>query len=97
MALLIPEFTQRERCETVWVSDWKQGSLGRALIPYGRIADTGEVKFSDPPRKRVLSGRNAFNAELKGEAPSTLAYEITPLTAQSNLSAPLRSSARTQS
>ena len=61
-ALLLPEFTRRYWCETVWESDWKIGSPWRALIPDGRIADAGEVKFSDPPRKLVLSWRNEFNA-----------------------------------
>ena len=77
-ALLLPEFTRRYWCETVWESDWKVGSPWRALIPDGRIADTGEVKLSDPPRKLVLSWRNEFNAELKAEGHSILTYEITP-------------------
>ena len=77
-ALLQPEFTRRYWCETVWESDWKKGSVWRAMIPDGRVADTGEVKLSDPPRKLVLSWRNEFNPELEAEGYSTLTYEITP-------------------
>ena len=77
-ALLMPAFTTRYWCETVWESDWKTGSSWRAMIPDGRIADTGKVKLSDPPHRLILSWRNEFNAELKAEGHSTLTYEITP-------------------
>jgi uncharacterized protein YndB with AHSA1/START domain len=46
------------------------------MIPDGRVADSGEVLEIDPPRRLVLSWRNEFKPELRGEGPSRLSYEI---------------------
>jgi uncharacterized protein YndB with AHSA1/START domain len=77
-ALTQSEFTRRYWVETSWESDWKVGSHWRAMIPDGRVADTGEVLESDPPRKLVFTWRNEFRPELKAEGYSTCTYEIAP-------------------
>lgn len=77
-ALTDPKQIKRFWCETLWESDWRKGSPWRALIPDGRIADTGKVIETDPPRKLVISWRNEFRPELTAEGFTTCTYEITP-------------------
>ena len=77
-ALTQPEFTKRYWCETWQESDWKPGASWRAMIPDGRVADSGEVKVYDPPKKLVLTWENQFIPDMKAEGPSVLTYEITP-------------------
>jgi uncharacterized protein YndB with AHSA1/START domain len=48
------------------------------MIPDGRVADSGEVLEIDPPRRLVLSWRNEFKPELRGDGLSRLSYEIEP-------------------
>ncbi|MBI1360924.1 MAG: ATPase [Alphaproteobacteria bacterium] len=77
-ALTQPEFTKRYWCETWQESEWKPGASWRAMIPDGRVADTGEIKVYDPPKKLVLTWENQFVPEMKAEGHSLLTYEITP-------------------
>ena len=46
------------------------------MIPDGRIADAGEIKVYDKPKKLVLTWQNQFIPELKAEGHSTLTYEL---------------------
>jgi uncharacterized protein YndB with AHSA1/START domain len=75
-ALTQPEFTRRFWCETWQESDWTPGASWRAMIPDGRIADSGEIKIYDRPRKLVLTWENQFLPELKAEGHSMLTYEL---------------------
>lgn len=59
-------------------SDWKVGSPWTLTHPDGRVADTGEILESDPPKRLVLKWRNEFKPELKAEGYSQCAFEIEP-------------------
>jgi uncharacterized protein YndB with AHSA1/START domain len=74
-ALTQPEFTRRYWCETWQVSQWTPGSDWRAMIPDGRIADSGRIILADKPRKLVLTWENQFLTDLQAEGHSTLTYE----------------------
>ncbi len=75
-ALTQPKFTRRYWCETWQESDWTPGSDWRAMIPDGRVADSGKIILSDKPRKLVLTWENQFLPDLKAEGHSTLTYEL---------------------
>jgi uncharacterized protein YndB with AHSA1/START domain len=75
-ALTQPEFTKRYWCETWQESGWKPGASWKAMIPDGRIADAGEIKVYDKPKKLVLTWENQFIPEMKAEGHSTLTYEL---------------------
>jgi uncharacterized protein YndB with AHSA1/START domain len=58
-------------------SDWKAGSPWRLLFEDGRVADTGEILESDPPRRLVIGKwQNQFKPELKAAGVSRCTMEI---------------------
>jgi uncharacterized protein YndB with AHSA1/START domain len=75
-ALTQDEFTKQYWAGTTQDCDWKVGSPWKIMIPDGRIADSGEVLESDPPKRLVLSWRNEFKPELKEEGYSRLTYQL---------------------
>jgi uncharacterized protein YndB with AHSA1/START domain len=75
-ALLDPEFTRRYWCETWQDCEWKSGASWQIMIPDGRVADSGEVLEIEPERRLVLSWRNQFKPELRGEGDSRMTYEL---------------------
>lgn len=80
-ALIQPEFTRRYWVETWQESDWRVGSSWRMMKPGatgGEVADSGEVKVFDPPKKLVVTWQNQFDAEMKAEGHSTCTYDIEP-------------------
>ena len=77
-ALTQPEFTKAYWAETWQVSDWTPGSSWRAMIPDGRVADSGSIIESDYPRKLVISWQNEFQSDLKAEGPTRVTYELEP-------------------
>ncbi len=77
-ALIDPEFTRQYWGETWQDCEWKPGASWRLMIPDGRVADSGEVVEIEPGRRLVLTWRNEFKPELRGESPSRLTYEIEP-------------------
>lgn len=78
-ALTAPEFTRRYWCETWQECEWKVGASWRAMIPDGRVADSGEILEIEPYRKLVLSWHNQFVPEMRAEGPSRLTYELEPV------------------
>jgi uncharacterized protein YndB with AHSA1/START domain len=60
-------------------SAWTPGASWRLVFPDGRVADTGEVLESDPPRRLVLRWHNEFRPELKAEGPARCTYELEPV------------------
>ena len=77
-ALTSSEFTKQYWFGVHHDTDWKVGSSWQMVFPDGRIADTGEVVESDPPRRLVLKWRNEFRPELKAEGYSRCVIEIEP-------------------
>jgi uncharacterized protein YndB with AHSA1/START domain len=76
--------TSRAFTERYWFGmhhecDWQTGSPWSLRFADGRIADSGEVVESDPPRKLVLRWRNMFLAELHAEGDSFCTIEIEPV------------------
>ena len=56
--------------------DWKPGSPWRLKFEDGRVADSGEILESDPPRRLAIRWRNEFKPELKAEGYSRCTMEI---------------------
>ena len=77
-ALTSPEFTKQYWFGVHHDTDWKVGSSWQMVFPDGRIADTGEIVESDPPRRLVLKWRNEFRPELKAEGYSRCVIELEP-------------------
>ena len=75
-ALIDPEFTRQYWAETWQECEWKAGAAWRLMLPDGRVADSGEVIEIDPPKRLVLTWRNEFKPELRGEGETRLSYEL---------------------
>ena len=73
-----PEFTRTYWAETWQESDWTPGSPWRAMIPDGRVADSGSIVEADHPRKLVIRWQNEFQPDLKAEGPALVTYLLEP-------------------
>lgn len=76
--------TRREFTERYWFGmhhecDWQTGSPWSLRFADGRIADSGAVVESDPPKRLVLRWRNMFLHELNAEGDSFCTIEIEPV------------------
>ena len=80
-ALTDPEFIKQYWFGMSCESDFKVGSPWRLAFSDGRIADTGEILESDPPRRLVIKWRNEKRPELKAEGYSTCTMELEPVEA----------------
>src|ERR1700685_4358251 len=74
--LVKPEFTKQYWFGCSQECDWKVGAEWKLMFGDGRVADTGEVLETDPPRRLVLSWRNEFRPELKAEGYSRATFDI---------------------
>jgi uncharacterized protein YndB with AHSA1/START domain len=77
-ALTEPEFTRKYWVGTWQDCGWKVGDTWKIMIPDGRVADSGKVLESDPPRRLVLSWRNEFRPELREDGDTRMTYELEP-------------------
>lgn len=77
-ALTDPEVMRKYWFGFYQESDWHAGSSWTLMHPDGRVADTGEIVESDPPKRLILKWRNEFKAELKAEGYSQCVFEIEP-------------------
>ncbi|MGZ5922820.1 MAG: SRPBCC family protein [Rhizomicrobium sp.] len=75
-ALTEPEFTRKYWYGVTHESDWKPGSAWKMVFQDGRVADTGEIVESDPPKRMVIKWRNEFRPELKAEGFSRCVFEL---------------------
>ncbi len=75
-ALTKAEFTRQYWFGITQDCTWQVGASWKMVLPDGRVADTGEVLESDPPRRLVLKWRNEFIPELKAEGFSRCVIEI---------------------
>jgi len=78
-ALTSPEFIKQYWYGMHAQTDWKTGSPWELRFADGRIADTGEILESDPPKKIVIKWRNEFRPELKSEGYSRCTIELEPV------------------
>jgi uncharacterized protein YndB with AHSA1/START domain len=78
-ALTTPEFMRQYWFDMYCESDWKPGSSWKLLFPDGRVADSGEIVESDPPRCLIIRWRNEWKPEMKAEGYSLCKFEITPV------------------
>jgi uncharacterized protein YndB with AHSA1/START domain len=77
-ALTDPEFIKQYWFGMSCESDFKKGSPWRLVFNDGRVADTGEILESDPPRRLVIKWRNEWKPELKEEGYSKCVMELEP-------------------
>jgi uncharacterized protein YndB with AHSA1/START domain len=78
-ALTTPEFQRQYWFGVQQESEWTVGSSWRMLFSDGRVADSGEVLESEPPKRLVLKWRNEFRDDLKDAGFSRCTYELEPL------------------
>jgi uncharacterized protein YndB with AHSA1/START domain len=78
-ALTDPDFTKQYWFGVHHETDWKAGSPWKLVFADGRVADSGEVIESDPPKRLVLKWRNEFKAELKAEGYSRCTIDLEPV------------------
>ncbi|MFC0400303.1 SRPBCC family protein [Paraburkholderia rhizosphaerae] len=78
-ALTSPDFQRQYWFDMHCESDWQAGSSWRMVFPDGRVADTGEIVESTPPKRLVIRWHNEFRPELKAEGPSLCVMEIEPV------------------
>jgi len=60
-------------------SDFKMGSPWKIVLEDGRVADTGEILESKPPKRLVIKWRNEFKPELKAEGYAICTMELEPV------------------
>jgi uncharacterized protein YndB with AHSA1/START domain len=75
-ALTDADFIRRYWFDMRIETDWKAGSSWRLVFPDGRLADTGEIVETEPPRRLVLKWRNEWKPELKAEGYARCAFDI---------------------
>jgi uncharacterized protein YndB with AHSA1/START domain len=75
-ALTDPTFIKRYWFGMTAESDFKTGSPWSLRFEDGRVADTGEIIESDPPRRLAIKWRNEFKPELKAEGYSHCVMDI---------------------
>lgn len=77
-ALTTPDF-MKTYWFGVWAdTDWKRGSSWKLVLPDGRVADSGEILESEPPKRLVIKWRNEFRPELKAEGYTRCTMELAP-------------------
>lgn len=75
-ALTTPEFQRQYWYGYQQETDYKKGSSWKLISSDGRVADSGEVVESDPPRRLVLTWRHQLRPELTAEGDAKCTYEI---------------------
>jgi uncharacterized protein YndB with AHSA1/START domain len=78
-ALTDPQVIPRYRLGTTITCDWNEGSSWTIRRPDGRLADSGEIREIDPPRRMVIRWQNEWKPEFKAEGPSRCTIELEPL------------------
>ena len=78
-ALTDREFTAQYWFGASCESAWTAGSPWALRYADGRLADSGEILESDPPRRLVIKWRNEWNPEMKAEGHSVCTMELEPV------------------
>lgn len=77
-ALTTPEFQRKFWFGMHQEGDFKPGSQWRLMFPDGRVADSGEILESDPPRRLVIKWLHELRPELREEGAARCVMEIEP-------------------
>jgi uncharacterized protein YndB with AHSA1/START domain len=77
-ALTDPEFSRQYWLGARVKCDFKAGSPWKLVFDDGRLADSGEILESDPPRRLVIKWLNQWNAEIKAEGYSRCTMSLEP-------------------
>ena len=75
-ALTDREFTAKYWFGASCESEWKAGSPWALRFADGRLADSGEIVESVPPRRLVIKWRNEWNPEFKAEGYALCTMEL---------------------
>jgi uncharacterized protein YndB with AHSA1/START domain len=78
-ALTDTDFMQQYWFNARVESDFKMGSPWKIVLEDGRVADTGEILESKPPKRLVIKWRNEFKPELKAEGYAICTMELEPV------------------
>ncbi len=60
-------------------SQWTAGSSWTLKLPDGKVADSGEIIESDPPKRLVIRWQNHIRPELTAEGNSLCTMELEPI------------------
>jgi uncharacterized protein YndB with AHSA1/START domain len=77
-ALTEPEFTKQYWLGAHVESDFKTGSPWKLAFDDGRLADSGEILESDPPRRLVIKWLNQWSPEINAEGYSRCTMTLEP-------------------
>jgi uncharacterized protein YndB with AHSA1/START domain len=75
-ALTTPEFMKKYWFQMSCECDFKTGSPWKLIFEDGRVADSGEIVESDPPRRLVIRWCHEWMPEMKAEGDSLCTMEI---------------------
>ncbi len=78
-ALTTPEFMKKYWFQMQVESDFKAGSPWKLIFEDGRVADSGEILESDPPRRLVIRWRNEWMPQMQAEGFSRCTFAIEPV------------------
>ena len=77
-ALTTPEFQRKFWFGMHQEGDFKAGSPWRLMFPDGRVADSGEILESDPPRRLAIKWIHQLRPELREEGAAHCVMELEP-------------------
>jgi len=77
-ALTQPEYTKQYWSGVSPVSTWKPGADWKLMLESGRVADTGSVLESDPPRRLVIQWLCHMREDFTAEGFSRCTIELEP-------------------
>jgi uncharacterized protein YndB with AHSA1/START domain/DNA-binding transcriptional ArsR family regulator len=84
-AITRPEMTRQYFYGTLVASDWKPGSPLAYSYPDGRPAAEGTVLEVDAPRRLKHTFSAVWDESVKGDAPHTMVWSLTPMGAATKL------------
>lgn len=77
-ALTTPEFQRKFWFGMHQEGDFKPGSPWKLVFPDGRVADSGEILESDPPRRLVIKWLHQLRPELREEGAARCVMDLEP-------------------
>lgn len=78
-ALTEPQVVRQYWFDVIIECGWTQGSPWMMRFPDGRVADRGEIREIDPPRRMVIRWQNEWKPEFKAEGPSRCSIDLEPV------------------